>query len=209
MDIRIEPDKKTLGARAAAEGSQAIRAAIARDGACTIILATGASQFEMLDALVVEAGDRLVEGHGLPSRRVCRSADHPCGELPPLSQGAFRRPRCRLSAISCPSRRRADLEAEARRLNSAHRGRTHRRVLCRHWRELPSRLQRSAGRFRHRGPLHRRHARRSLPAPAARRGLVPDLRGRSGPGHLHERPPDPEERAHRPVRAGCPQGALR
>ena len=56
MDIRIEPDKKTLGARAAAEGSEAIRAAIARDGACTIILATGASQFEMLDALVVEEG---------------------------------------------------------------------------------------------------------------------------------------------------------
>ena len=56
MDIRIEPDKKTLGARAAAEGGEAIRAAIARDGACTIILATGASQFEMLDALVVEGG---------------------------------------------------------------------------------------------------------------------------------------------------------
>ena len=56
MDIRIEADKKTLGTHAAAEGADAIRAAIARDGACTIILATGASQFEMLDALVVEEG---------------------------------------------------------------------------------------------------------------------------------------------------------
>jgi glucosamine-6-phosphate deaminase len=56
MKICIEPDKKTLGSHAAAEGSEAIRAAIARDGACTIVLATGASQFEMLDALVVEDG---------------------------------------------------------------------------------------------------------------------------------------------------------
>jgi glucosamine-6-phosphate deaminase len=56
MDISIEPDKRTLGARAAAEGGEAIRKAIAQNGACTIILATGASQFEMLDALVIEKG---------------------------------------------------------------------------------------------------------------------------------------------------------
>jgi glucosamine-6-phosphate deaminase len=54
MDVRIEPDKKTLGARAAAEGKAAISEAIARDGSCTIVLATGASQFEMLDSLVRE-----------------------------------------------------------------------------------------------------------------------------------------------------------
>jgi len=56
MDIFIEPDKRTLGARAAAEGGEAIRKVIAQDGACTVILATGASQFEMLDALVSEEG---------------------------------------------------------------------------------------------------------------------------------------------------------
>ena len=56
MKIEIAPDKRTLGLRAAAEGAAAIRAAIARAGACTIVLATGASQFEMLDALVAEPG---------------------------------------------------------------------------------------------------------------------------------------------------------
>jgi glucosamine-6-phosphate deaminase len=56
MDIRIEPDKRSLGRHAAEEGATAIREAIARDGAAAIILATGASQFEMLDALVTEPG---------------------------------------------------------------------------------------------------------------------------------------------------------
>ncbi|WP_262028032.1 glucosamine-6-phosphate deaminase [Microvirga sp. Mcv34] len=56
MDIHIVADKRALGAQAAAEGAEAIRAAIARDGNCTIILATGASQFEMLDALVIQKG---------------------------------------------------------------------------------------------------------------------------------------------------------
>jgi glucosamine-6-phosphate deaminase len=52
MRLEILPDKKALGAQAAADGAAAIRAALAAKGECTIIVATGASQFEMLDALV-------------------------------------------------------------------------------------------------------------------------------------------------------------
>jgi glucosamine-6-phosphate deaminase len=55
MELKID-DKLTLGAQAAAEGADAIRAAIAAKGECTIIVATGASQFEMLDALVAQPG---------------------------------------------------------------------------------------------------------------------------------------------------------
>lgn len=54
MRIVLSPDKRTLGARAAADGARAIRAALAERGECTVILATGASQFEMLDALAAE-----------------------------------------------------------------------------------------------------------------------------------------------------------
>lgn len=54
VDLRIIPDKDTLGAQAAACGADAIRAAIARFGEATIIVATGASQFEMLKHLVAE-----------------------------------------------------------------------------------------------------------------------------------------------------------
>ena len=56
IDIRITQDKNELGRQAAALGAEAIRAAIARHGEATIIVATGASQFEMLQNLVVAKG---------------------------------------------------------------------------------------------------------------------------------------------------------
>lgn len=52
MQVLVHPQKQALGATAAAEGAEAIREAIARNGRAAIIVATGASQFEMLDALV-------------------------------------------------------------------------------------------------------------------------------------------------------------
>lgn len=56
MNVEILADKSALGRRAAADGADAMRAALADKGECTIIVATGASQFEMLDALVREPG---------------------------------------------------------------------------------------------------------------------------------------------------------
>ena len=56
IDIRITTDKNELGRQAAALGAEAIRNAIARHGEATIIVATGASQFEMLQNLVVAEG---------------------------------------------------------------------------------------------------------------------------------------------------------
>lgn len=52
IDVRIVPDKQILGVQAAACGAAAIREALSRYGKATIIVATGASQFEMLRALV-------------------------------------------------------------------------------------------------------------------------------------------------------------
>jgi glucosamine-6-phosphate deaminase len=56
MRLEILPDKAALGARAAADGAEAIRGALAAKGESTIVVATGASQFEMLGALVAEPG---------------------------------------------------------------------------------------------------------------------------------------------------------
>jgi len=54
MNIEILPDKAALGSRAASDGADAIRAALRAKGESTNIVATGASQFEMLEALVRE-----------------------------------------------------------------------------------------------------------------------------------------------------------
>lgn len=52
MRVQIHKDKQALGKLAAEEGAAAIREAIAEKGHAAIIVATGASQFEMLDVLV-------------------------------------------------------------------------------------------------------------------------------------------------------------
>lgn len=74
MDVRIHEDKQALGRAAAAEGSASIREALERRGSANVILATGASQFEMLDELVRAALDwsrvtvfHLDEYVGLPA----------------------------------------------------------------------------------------------------------------------------------------------
>jgi glucosamine-6-phosphate deaminase len=52
MKLHLYPTKSALGEAAAAMGAQAIREAIAAKGQAHIIIATGASQFEMLESLV-------------------------------------------------------------------------------------------------------------------------------------------------------------
>lgn len=56
MQIHMFDDKVSLGQAAADAGAALIRSAIARDGEATIIVATGASQFDVLAALVKAPG---------------------------------------------------------------------------------------------------------------------------------------------------------
>ncbi len=56
MKTIICPDKRALGQTAARDGAELIRQAIAQRGQANIIVATGASQFEMLEALVETQG---------------------------------------------------------------------------------------------------------------------------------------------------------
>lgn len=50
----IHPNKQQSGDQAASDGAKAIRKAISEKGAARIIVATGASQFDMLSALIKE-----------------------------------------------------------------------------------------------------------------------------------------------------------
>jgi glucosamine-6-phosphate deaminase len=56
VDLRIIPDKRAGGRFAAELGAAAIREALAARGAARIVLATGASQFDMLAALTAAPG---------------------------------------------------------------------------------------------------------------------------------------------------------
>ena len=49
MNIIVSETKKELGQKAAAQGAELIRQAIAAQGNANIIVATGASQFEMFE----------------------------------------------------------------------------------------------------------------------------------------------------------------
>lgn len=52
MKLCVLNDKVSLGAAAAAHGAECIKKAIAEKGEADVIIATGASQFEMLEALI-------------------------------------------------------------------------------------------------------------------------------------------------------------
>ncbi len=56
MNIVISETKQDLGEKAAAHGAALLRDAIRRQGKANIVVATGASQFEMLAALVAAEG---------------------------------------------------------------------------------------------------------------------------------------------------------
>lgn len=56
MNVQIFETKEAMGAAAAADGAAAMRKVLSEKGEARIIVATGASQFEMLDALTREEG---------------------------------------------------------------------------------------------------------------------------------------------------------
>ena len=66
MKIITSDTKQEMGQRAASQGAQWIREALANKGETTIIVATGASQFEMLGELVKQPDirwDKIIAFH--------------------------------------------------------------------------------------------------------------------------------------------------
>jgi glucosamine-6-phosphate deaminase len=83
IDVRVLPDKATLGRTAAAEAAALLKGAIARKGQVNVVAATGAAQFEFLAALTATGGIDW-------SRVVFFHLDEYVG-LPPTHPASFRR----------------------------------------------------------------------------------------------------------------------
>ncbi len=117
FDIRITEDKAAMGAAAAALAVAAIRAALAEHGQATIVVATGASQFDTLKHLVAAEGIdwskvtafHLDEYVGLP-------VTHPASFRKYLDE-RFVEPLNGAVEFVAVNGHAADPQAEARRLN--------------------------------------------------------------------------------------------
>ena len=93
MNIVLCQDAKDLGQRAAADAAARIRRAIQEQGRAHVIVATGASQFEVLAALVAAPDIDWPNVVGFHLDEYIGPADLASGLLPPLSQGAAGRSR--------------------------------------------------------------------------------------------------------------------
>ena len=124
MKIWISGTKDDLGRRAASQGAFHVREALAAKGRATIVVATGASQFEMYDALVAEPdvdwsgveAFHLDEYVGLP-------ATHPASFRRYLHERFVSRLPTPPAAFHPIGGDAADPEAECRRLAELIRGR--------------------------------------------------------------------------------------
>ncbi len=123
MEIHIFETKEEMGAAAARKAAAGLKAAIETRGAATLILATGASQFEMLESLVERDVDwsrvtafHLDEYIGLPE-------DHPASFRKYLKERFVDRVPA-LQEFHFVDGEAADPAAECRRLGDLIRGRT-------------------------------------------------------------------------------------
>lgn len=115
MKIIIADNKQHLGALAAEEGAQAIRAALASRGAANIIVATGASQFDTLAALIAQPDldwSRITGFH--LDEYLNMSADHPASFRKYLRERFV--DKVPLQAFHYVNGEAADPQAECRRL---------------------------------------------------------------------------------------------
>jgi glucosamine-6-phosphate deaminase len=116
MQVEIMPDKAALGAEAARIGCEAIKAAILAKGEATIVVATGASQFEMLERLTGSSGidwSRVTAFH--LDEYVGMTATHPASFRRYLAERFITPVGGRVRFIPVEGEA-ADSQAEARRL---------------------------------------------------------------------------------------------
>ena len=118
MKIGIFENKEDLGLHAAALGAEQIRRAIAAKGRASIILATGASQFEMLDSLTADPNidwSRVKAFH--LDEYVGISREHPASFRKYLRE-RFTAKVPSLNAFCCIEGDAPDTEAELRRISA-------------------------------------------------------------------------------------------
>ena len=195
MDVQLFQSKTELGKAAATFGAAAIRSAIETNGRANIVVATGASQFEILEALVNDSsidwskvtGFHLDEYIGMPDT-------HPASFRRYLRE-RFTSKLPTLGAFHFVDGDAADLGAELKRVSQAITAHPIDVTFAGIGENGHLAFNDPPADFDTDGALYRRVAGREMPPPAIRRRLVSDLRGCAADRHLHERPPDHEEQA--------------
>lgn len=118
MDVKVHEDKAALGKAAAAEGVAAIAEALGSRGEAHIVVATGASQFEMLEGLVAADLDWSKVHVFHLDEYVGISADHPASFRRYLRERFVERLPA-LGSFTAIDGDAADLQDEVARLNRA------------------------------------------------------------------------------------------
>ena len=106
MDVRVFPSPRELGQAAAERAAAAIREATAERGRARVIAATGASQFEFLDALTATPGVDWSRVEFFHLDEYVGAARHASRELPPLPEASG-------SSSACSRRRSTSLAGDA------------------------------------------------------------------------------------------------
>ena len=189
MIIKVFDDKVSLGHGRRASGRRMPFApAIEKTSRARLIAATGASQFELLDALTSLPGIDWPRVEMFHLDEYIGVAGRSPGQFPELSASAPDRQGGNHAPPS-PRRRAGPCRRDPRRGTRAAE-RSDRRGPGRDRRKRSSRVQRSAGRFRHRGTLSGGDARRRVSAAAARRRLVRESLRRASTSDLDGDSPD-------------------
>ena len=178
MDVQLFQTKTDLGKAAAATGAKAIRAAIEAQGRANIVVATGASQFEILEALVQRSDAST--GRRSPASTSMNISG--CRDTHPASFRRYLRERFTSKLPTLGAFHFIDGDAAGSRSRNSS--------ACQmpSWR-IPIDVTFAGigenGHLAFNDPpadfdtdeaLHRRVARREMPSAAIRRRLVPDLR---------------------------------
>ena len=176
LRVRVLPDSRALGEAAARHAATVVGRAIEARGVAHVMFATGNSQLDFLDVLVLDDAvdwSRVVGFHMDEYVGICR---RPSRELPALHARAASSRGCR---SRCSTIIDGDADRHGGRVRAVRRAPPRapaRPLLPRHRRERAPRVQRPARR-RLRRPARREggRARRGLPSAAGRRRALPDV----------------------------------
>ena len=208
MQIKTYTDRPTMSRAAARQAADVLRSTLAANGRARIVAATGASQFDFLEALTGADGIdwsrvemfHLDEYVGLP-------IDHPASFRKYLRERLIDKTGIRDYHLLDAER---DPREVAERVGPrAGEGADRRRVRRASARTRHLAFNDPPADFESDAPYLVVDAGRGLPAAAGGRGMVPVARGRAGAGSLDVDSADPEIERHHLHRAGRPQGGGR
>ena len=93
MQVHVFPSKREASEAAAEAAAAILRGAIAGRGRARMVVSTGNSQLDFIDALVLARDLDWTRRRSVPSGRVCRYGGDAPGEFPAVAEDQAGRPR--------------------------------------------------------------------------------------------------------------------